>query len=190
MTTPPAEVGPVVRRDGLEVRQAALICETDTGGSIPFRRTGRGLHARGQDSHAGDSNQPERPCLRPTRPTRPTYPTCPPVRSRSDRPSQLGRRRARIGTHFIPGRTNHIVRDRRVGAIEPARLERLLHAPVFSGMKRQDRHAASRRQAERQLPQERVERREFVVHRNAQRLERAADRRFDLTLPRAAARPA
>jgi hypothetical protein len=49
-------------------------------------------------------------------------------------------------------------------------------------VKGQDRHPAARRQALRQQPQERIERGEFVVHRNAQGLERTARGHFDVGL--------
>ena len=51
-------------------------------------------------------------------------------------------------------------------------------------MKRENHDTAAAIEAHRQMPQQRVERREFVVHGDAQRLERAADRRLHLALPR------
>ena len=55
-------------------------------------------------------------------------------------------------------------------------LERLLDAAIFARVKRQHRNPAAWRQAVGQRAQERVERRELVVHRNAQGLECAANR--------------
>ena len=54
-------------------------------------------------------------------------------------------------------------------------LKRFLHAPVFAGMKCQNRHATAGIQARGQVAEKSVERGKFIVHRDAQRLEDAAD---------------
>jgi len=53
-------------------------------------------------------------------------------------------------------------------------LERLFHAAIFAGVKREHGHPAAVLQAERKIAQERIQRAEFIVHCDSQRLENAA----------------
>ena len=53
-------------------------------------------------------------------------------------------------------------------------LEGLFHAAIFAGVKRENGDSATGLQAERKTLQERIQRAEFVVHGDSQRLENAA----------------
>ncbi len=67
-------------------------------------------------------------------------------------------------------------------ASSSARLKGFLHPAVFARMKREHGHAAAWRETLRQRSQQRVERGELVVHRNADRLERAPHRHLHVGL--------
>ena len=53
-------------------------------------------------------------------------------------------------------------------------LERFFHATIFAGVKRKNGDSATGLQAERKIAQKRIQRAEFVVHGDSQRLENAA----------------
>src|SRR5215813_11127506 len=62
--------------------------------------------------------------------------------------------------------------------LAPPGFQRFLDTPVLAGMKSQDGDAPAGVQASRKVAEERLERGELVIHRDAKRLEDAADREF------------
>src|SRR5437016_1152545 len=56
--------------------------------------------------------------------------------------------------------------------------ECFLHASIFSGMKSENRRSPTRVETGRQMPQERIQSREFIIHGNADGLEDAANGKF------------
>src|ERR1035437_2404044 len=94
---------------------------------------------------------------------------CPP------RPAEFRRGGTRIGTLFLRRRADDFLGDGGINFAPQSGLKRFLHAPVFAGMKRENHHAAIGFQACRQNSQKSFERGKFIVHRDAQRLETAAD---------------
>src|ERR1035441_6400102 len=90
------------------------------------------------------------------------------------RPAKLGGRGTRVVVAFPGCRTNDVPCYVRVMSIAEARLKRLFHAPILAGMKRENRNAAARIPTRGHMAQQHVERGEFVVHRDAQRLKHPA----------------
>lgn len=76
---------------------------------------------------------------------------------------------------FFHRRADDIGRDLLINTATKSVTEMMLYAAVFAGVKTQDSDAATRAKAGRNLPEERVERTEFIVHRNPDRLERPRD---------------
>ena len=75
---------------------------------------------------------------------------------------------------FIRG-ANYFFGNRRVNTVALSGLERLFHAPVFSGMESQNGRAPPWIEPRRKVPQKCVQGGELVVYRDAQGLENAAD---------------
>ena len=68
---------------------------------------------------------------------------------------------------FFGGGTDDLFRNLVVEPFAPAAREGLFHAAIFTGMEGQNRDSSAGIQAGRQVSQERFERRELVVDRNA-----------------------
>jgi GAF domain-containing protein len=99
-----------------------------------------------------------------------------------DGPAELGRGGATIGERLVLGRPDDGPRDARVRARSLSLLERLLHAAILARVEREHHHAPAGGEARRQRCQQRVERGQFVVHQDANRLEGAPDRHLHLGL--------
>src|ERR1035437_6817236 len=94
---------------------------------------------------------------------------CPP------RPAEFCRGGTRIGTLFLRGRADDFIGDGGINFAPQSGLKCFLHAPVFAGMKRENRHAAIGFQARGQVAQKSFKRGKFIVHRDAQCLKNTAD---------------
>jgi len=95
--------------------------------------------------------------------------------TRPSRPTKFGRPGARVGIALCRRRTENFAGDVGENSAAQTGLKRFFHAAIFAGMECQNRHASAGIQARGQVAEKRVERGEFVVHGNAQRLKDAAD---------------
>src|SRR5262245_38139383 len=91
-------------------------------------------------------------------------------------PAQLRTTAARVSANFFRGRPHYLATDLGIHAGSLTELECFLAATVLTGMKRENGDAASCFQAERQIPQQRLERTEFVIDGDTQCLEYPSNR--------------
>src|SRR3954466_14284637 len=90
----------------------------------------------------------------------------------ANRPAQLRRLCAAVGECLLLRRADDVTCSRRIDAAASAIAEGGLDPSVFPRMKREHDDATTGRETARERLQQRIERRQLVVHRNAQRLKR------------------
>src|ERR1017187_5176540 len=91
------------------------------------------------------------------------------------RPAKLGGTGPRIVVTFGGRGTNYFAGNIGIDPIAQAGFEGFLHAAVFAGVEREDGDASAGIETGGEISEEVIERGEFVVHRDAQRLEDASD---------------
>src|SRR3954469_22606190 len=93
-------------------------------------------------------------------------------------PAQFRGGRSRISATFFRAGPNDLGRDVGVMVLTEAGFEGFFHAPIFTGVKGEDRNPASGIETRGKVTQESVESGELIVHGDAQGLENAAHRKF------------